>query len=1030
MQKKQIISVFFVSLIILSSIASAWSGTDVTSSLSDFLKSFAGIFGAGGMSIIGNGASVESGTIVTGTASVSATTWSGCTSTNQIQSKEYIYSSSKKIVRMELLSVVSDFRKDGSCSTTHDSFVDAYCYTGNQAKQIITQARTSATPLTITGQNCDSIRVFVTSKLGGSIWSTASNSVVASYRFFESTDYCSGTEIPYGGCDIANPPRQCVSGTTFQQSCSACGMYCKSGYECLSGATSCTKIPTCVDGTKVGQCTANKQYCSADGATVATDCRKCGANCPSSSPVCNQANGQCVQCLTSNDCQYSSACSATDGSNGKNCDSCTSSVMCNANICSYTPAFSSNTNNDGNCCFAKNWVAGDTLTSSCSSAKVSLSLAQVNCRISGDVLFDCPASLKSCDGCHVILSSSTAGPFVFAEGTYNNVKSFSNDLGGIGAPCSRITEAYYYPALINSVADKDCTSVCGNSIKEQGETCSNCARDAGCNTAQGESCTSQGTCVRQCNDYTLVGSCSQLDKGKMCINSGAINTLEMKCVECSNQCPSGYSCNTDVGSQTYNQCLPTCAQKNGYIVGTDEQCANGIYYNDVFEGSNKCCVTTPLKRCSVLGGIECAAEEICMDGRITGSTDSDRCCVKLTGTQKTPTCMKICSGRGRACLYNERCKATTENTADVSACCLNDASGNTQCTSAVSIAINTNGVDYSADELLKYDLTCTPAEQCVGTSAKVSLFSTDASPVWIFEKNPIFDSDGKATVEFGKLTDLQPQRGAGKYTIKVHQDPYLTFPAIDFSNTVNIGTGLKVIANTNEIKYNNEPIVIAISVTDYADTPVSLSRLTATATIGTQTVTPTPEMISVGRYKITINTQQVGMMTINLNLQAVNAKTFEKQIKVEVRKPTITAKVDIPECTMMSASCDITSFAPITIRVKTYDPQEKPVLADLVVVEVSKTSGFPEKINMQRATYDPAEWTGRFTPASETGVFYIIDITAQKAGWDAVPITSPKINVNEVKTDAFNPAVVVGAIVIVIVVIFAYSWVQRKIAGG
>lgn len=949
---------------------------------------------------------------------------------------------------------VKDFRittdADICCGTGSCSYIDSgsylvYCNIGSY-RNLLTNTPQTSTYFDKTNINCDSIEVVLDAKMRQQARNAVTTTASAIVNVYKSDDFCS---------DGTTPVNKCVNGK-----------------KCIIKG-SAASIDCCIDNTNVGSCNSAGKYCAVSNTAPAYDCRHstdagCSASACTGANKCSQSGstaGTCVQCLVKDDCKpnnplildysctssgtcqvgnpvqcivgtdcaYSSTCSPTDGANGKNCDFCIASKTCTNNVCQYTPAGPINSNTDGNCCTAKGWLQKDTLGTTGQGAKTNLVLSCVSITGSSYKRLTCPSGLNSFDGCHYTQN----GDNIIYEGQQSSA-SFTSSI------CSSLaSSAFYYKHAISNLADADCSNYqCPNGIKEAGENCANCNSDAPCLTAQGEKCiTTQGidygTCVRKCaSDGTLVGDCSTAERGKKCMNSGSANDLDWKCTECDNQCPSGFTCNQDSASSTFNQCIPTCSQKGGYIIVADQTCPNNDFYQDVYEGSNKCCKAPLIQTCAMQSGIKCPADQQCLHGHTTTATDSDlvapslpgaHCCVKDAGSTINQECKRTCDGIGRACLSTERCKGTTESTADVSACCLNDG-GTSQCSSAPSISLDTASVAYSIDEILVYDLLCTPANICDGRPVKAGLYAADGQ--FLFDKTLLFDAAGKASVTFGKLTDLSPPRAPGTYTIKIHQDPYLTFPAIDFSREVAIGTGLKVVANTNDILYNNEPIKIVVTITDYSDVPVSLSRLTATATIGTQTVTPTPEMTSIGKYSITITTQQVGLLTLNLKLEAANAKTYDRKINVDVRKPTVAAKVTIDGCTFTGTSCDATSYAPLTIRVRTYDPQEKPVQVDLIKAEISKSAGFPDELKFQRSTYNPNEWTARFTPAQETGVYYTADITVEKAGWDTVPIVSPKININTQKTDLLDPVVIAGALGVIIIVIVGYGFIQRKLAGG
>lgn len=102
---------------------------------------------------------------------------------------------------------------------------------------------------------------------------------------------CPSTNVPDNNCDPNNKPKFCLpGGTALVDKASVCG--CPTGYT-VTGET--CALPTCSDGTVVGQCTSQKpQYCNS-GAVLVNNCATCG--CPldyyGNAKIC-QADGTCI----------------------------------------------------------------------------------------------------------------------------------------------------------------------------------------------------------------------------------------------------------------------------------------------------------------------------------------------------------------------------------------------------------------------------------------------------------------------------------------------------------------------------------------------------------------------------------------------------------------------------------------------------------------------------------------------------------------------------------------------------------------
>jgi len=307
--------------------------------------------------------------------------------------------------------------------------------------------------------------------------------------------YCdAGTLVPSSG-------ENCVHCMT----CASTSPYCDSVSE--------TCQEKCTDGTDLGACSGN-QYCDPSTLNLINDCTRCGYSCPADQPYCNQSNGNCeAKCSDGTDTK---SCNAFD----QYCDSsfnlhtdCTTNITECGFACPSTSPFCDPAT--GQCvarCFdgtASGACSGDqycnpstlTLENNCNYCAYSCPSDAPYCDATGQCLSDRCADgtlLEECNGSQycdptsktLVNNCNFCGYTCPSDFPYCNATS-----GDCEAKCSDGTQAgscngdqYCDPNSFN--LEYDCNQ-CGYSCPTERPYCN-----------------SDGQCVEACSDGTLEGQCS------------------------------------------------------------------------------------------------------------------------------------------------------------------------------------------------------------------------------------------------------------------------------------------------------------------------------------------------------------------------------------------------------------------------------------------------------------------------------------------------------------------------------------------
>ena len=309
--------------------------------------------------------------------------------------------------------------------------------------------------------------------------------------------------------------------------CPSATPYCNTANgQCLAGCNLTTPVGSCY----------NTQYC-ASANTFVNDCRQCGYTCPSGTPYCNTANGQCLA-----GCNLTTPVGGCSGT--QYCQSANNLVN-NCLQCGYTCPSGTNFCNNGTC---EAWCATDISVGECRGDQMcTSSLAFENwCNYCG---YYCPAT-EYCDGTTHQCDNTKCSDGT-ARGTCNTNQQY----------CCGDTDTFCTPGTLT------------NKCTKCGYTCS----------SSEPYCNANFDCEPSCPDGTPFGQCNTATKW-YCADGAYYPADGPNCYVCDFDCsltPGTPYCDEDETQACINRCSD----------GTEaSQCSNTStkYCNDSYQLVDDC----------------------------------------------------------------------------------------------------------------------------------------------------------------------------------------------------------------------------------------------------------------------------------------------------------------------------------------------------------------------------------------------------------------------------------------------------------
>ena len=381
----------------------------------------------------------------------------------------------------------------------------------------------------------------------------------------------------------------------------------------------------------------------------APDNSRCGSNadCSSSAaPVCDQATGACVACLSSADCPSETPFCKVDPNapTGSQCVQCTGDVDCNG----ASPVCDLSTNECTSRCQDSAQCSGATPLCDPVAQVCVQCLANTDCTAPAPA---CDATTARCVEC-VVGNECPAGTFCNTDSrTCVGCLETSQCLDEFNARCQTDPALPSPFSCVGCLENRDCSTKegLGTLCRVDDGKCVECLTDAECTSnPNATSCSALGTCGVCTTDV----DCAALPDRRACLAGAG-------CVECTSnaQCggnPRGSLCKTSsTGEATDTAPLNTCVECTSDTDCTDPNasaCQN-----------NQCVPCQANEDCSHVDSTPGAAGGTPLNVCDAGS------CVQCTGLQREACGANVCDSATR------QCSQFATNTADLCEPCVSDA---------------------------------------------------------------------------------------------------------------------------------------------------------------------------------------------------------------------------------------------------------------------------------------------------------------------------------------------------------------------
>jgi hypothetical protein len=368
-----------------------------------------------------------------------------------------------------------------------------------------------------------------------------------------------GNTCPAGESCI-NGVCSCPAGETYCTKTQTCENLKTENNNCGTCGASCPAAESCING--VCSCPAGETYCTKTQTcenlnTESNNCGSCGNKCPSNNPYC--LNGNCVQCITSQECPFYST--------GQYC-SANNTCVCPAGDTLCTDGCSNlitDINNCGKC------------NQACSAGE--------SCCLGGNSFGTCvdeTSDPNNCGGCGKSCINNDTNDTPYCANS-KCVQCLENNDCDTGEACEN-NVCVCVKTMCNGVCtdtnqDPLNCGTCGTKCTTGSQTCT----EGVCTCVQPASGTSKltncnGVCTDTSQDLLNCGTCGTKCSDKM-YGSNCVNS------KCQMTCPSG-----SVLCQPGNVCVTTsasnCGNPNLNVNPSLQACPNPVLLSLSFTGND------------------------------------------------------------------------------------------------------------------------------------------------------------------------------------------------------------------------------------------------------------------------------------------------------------------------------------------------------------------------------------------------------------------------------------------------------------